>query len=258
MEEQDTKQKATCWSVTVNNPTPADAICIAAAKQRGWQITGQLEQGANGTPHYQMMVRTPQTRFSAMKKQFPRAHIEVAKAPSALSKYVIKPDTRVGELPSSEYYPSLTQLWRLIYDQNNTGEKDGWDLCYLPNYVCFYDRDEQHALESNPLHWFDDQCRRLIRYGYHVETHAVNPQVRSCWRLFYKEILIRAAIDSEKMSQSSIPDALQEVNVPTLQEEVDASPPPPDPAQPPPVPDESRDRERDAGSDTDDESVYEV
>jgi len=70
--------RATVWSVTINNPTPSDEEGIALARQRGWQVEGQKEKGSEGTEHYQLMVKTPQVRFSAVKKAFPRGHIEAA------------------------------------------------------------------------------------------------------------------------------------------------------------------------------------
>ena len=61
--------RATCWSITINNPLPADDENIARAKQRsGWKVEGQLEKGENGTPHYQLMVKTPQIRFDPLRK----------------------------------------------------------------------------------------------------------------------------------------------------------------------------------------------
>jgi len=108
--------RATCWSVTINNPLPADDENIALAKQKsGWKVEGQLEKGENGTPHYQLMVKTPQTRFGSIKKAFPRAHIEPARDIKALSKYVSKEETRIGTLPLNDKYPSLTVLWDLFY-----------------------------------------------------------------------------------------------------------------------------------------------
>lgn len=101
-------ERATNWSVTINNPIKADEENINLARQKGWMVEGQLEKGDNGTPHYQLIVKTPQMRFSALKKAFPRAHIEVAKNVKALETYVKKDETRIGQLPdASEFYPSL-------------------------------------------------------------------------------------------------------------------------------------------------------
>ena len=68
--------RGTCWAITINNPTEEDMTTTLPAK---WTIIGQMEKGKDGTPHYQAMLTTPQVRFSAIKKVYPRAHIELAK-----------------------------------------------------------------------------------------------------------------------------------------------------------------------------------
>lgn len=215
-----TTERATCWSVTINNPTESDHEAIALARQKGWTVTGQLEKGVEGTYHYQLMVRTPQLRFSAMKKQFDRAHIEVARDPAALSKYVRKEATREGELPSGLKYPSMSQLWRLIYTRNNTNEKDGWDVTELPHTVRLYADHMARFMDEVPLEWFDMQIRALIADGFHVETLAVNPQVRACWKNYHGEILLRACHE-ELISQqeNTANEDAPEVQVPPLDEE---------------------------------------
>lgn len=90
--------RGTCWSLTINNPTQDDEDAIHIARQKGWKVEGQKERGEQGTEHYQLMLRTPQVRFSAVKKQFPRAHIELARNPSALATYVSKEETRLQPL----------------------------------------------------------------------------------------------------------------------------------------------------------------
>lgn len=193
--------RATCWSVTINNPLPADDENIALAKQRsGWKVEGQLEQGENGTPHYQLMVKTPQTRFGSIKKAFPRAHIEPARDIKALSNYVTKEDTRIGTLPSNNKYPSLTGLWELFYT---------------------YIRTEQLAIpddEEARLVIFDTFIGLHIELGYHVETMGVNPQMRSAVKKYLPSLMFRAEkirrqtdrqTDTNNLSDSSIHDEEQ-------------------------------------------------
>lgn len=76
--------RATAWSLTINNPTQADEESIQLARQKGWQVIGQLEEGENGTKHYQLLLKTSRIRFGGVKKLFPRAHIEVARNVAAL------------------------------------------------------------------------------------------------------------------------------------------------------------------------------
>lgn len=169
--------RATCWSVTINNPIPADEENISLARQRGWTVDGQLEKGESGTPHYQLLVKTPQVRFSAIKKQFPRAHIEVARNPTALSNYVHKEDTKVAELSSdSKFYPSLQKLWDMFADyviDKSNGAYHDWT-------------------EKRWLREFDLCIGQLIQQGYVVETMAVNPQIRCCVSKFGDSIIFRS------------------------------------------------------------------
>lgn len=189
----DTRNRATCWSLTINNPTPADEECISLARQKGWKVDGQLEQGEGGTLHYQIILRTPQVRFSAVKKAFPRAHIEQARKPVALAQYVHKEETRVGELhQQDEFYPSLTKFWDLIRDQLE------WD------YALSLDEHDILTLDDSwfSLELFDAWCGHLIRKGYHVETMAVNPQVRSAWVKFGSALLYRSFVDRDRQTDT--------------------------------------------------------
>lgn len=170
--------RATLWSVTINNPTAVDEEHIALARQKGWRVEGQLERGQEGTPHYQLMLKTPQVRFSAVKKQFPRAHIEVARNAAALEQYVNKEDTREGSLPvENDRYPSLAKLWDLFSE---------WIIA----------RDENTAKEAwKPNMWlqrFDQFAEDAILDGYVVETMAVNPQIRCIVKQFGRAVIVRA------------------------------------------------------------------
>jgi len=171
--------RGTTWSVTINNPVGSDDEQVASARQRsGWSVYGQKEVGDNGTPHYQLMVRTPQVRFSAVKKAFPRGHIELARDPKALEKYVQKEDTRVGALPANELYPSLQTLWDKFADYTDVHYKK-----YGP-----------HASWSSEyfLERFDHFIYGMIEEGYVVETMGVNPQMRSSVKLYGSAIINRS------------------------------------------------------------------
>jgi len=167
--------RATCWSVTINNPVASDDESIARAKQRsGWSVTGQKEQGENGTEHYQLMVKTPQIRFSSIKKAFPRAHIEVARNPKALAEYVQKEDTRVGSIPTNDKYPSLTKLWELFDD-----------------YLTHWNISRHQMMGNDALYYFDLFIAAYIEKGYHIETMGVNPQIRSAAKKYLAAIIAR-------------------------------------------------------------------
>lgn len=187
-------QRATCWSLTINNPGQLDEECIALARQKGWQVVGQKERGQQGTEHYQLMLRTPQVRFSAVKKQFPRAHIEVARNSVALEQYVQKEDTRAGGLPSNQNkYPSFSKFIDLIYDYYTAEGEDGFDYVLLSDGVCrFYKDENEQKWACSPLLMLDRATRHLIKNGYYVEQIAGNPAIRSQWKLFWREMMVRS------------------------------------------------------------------
>lgn len=177
------QQRASAWSVTINNPTPADEEQIALARQKGWKVEGQLERGEQGTPHYQLLVKTGQVRFSALKNQFPRAHIEVARNVTALQTYVHKEETREGELnTSNEMYPSLSKLFILFWDYIDSRKMYDYDDWSQDDWLCK----------------FDKACEYLIYEGYHIESMAVNPATRSIIKKFGRAIIMRAR--DEQMS----------------------------------------------------------
>lgn len=173
--------RASAWSITINNPNKQDEENINLARQKsGWTIIGQLEKGDNGTPHYQLMVKTPQVRFSAIKNAFPRAHIEVARDVKALETYVVKEDTRIGELQqSNEMYPSLSKLWELFYERMS--RRIDWEF---QNVYTFGGKEEW-------LNAFDEFVGEAIEDGYRIETMAVNPQIRSIVAKFMPAIFKR-------------------------------------------------------------------
>lgn len=186
-----TTLRSNCWSLTINNPTADDEEQINLARQRGWKVEGQLEKGLEGTEHYQLRLMTPQVRFSAVKKAFPRAHIEIARDSVALGKYVTKEATKVADLPTGQdRYPSLSRTWDLIYQHYNTTDKDGWDLS-LEDTIAFYNERSDTEFTKSPLVVFDRAVRVLITQGYHLESICANPSTRSMWKLYAREIMYR-------------------------------------------------------------------
>lgn len=180
--------RGSTWSVTINNPTQSDEENIALARQKGWRVEGQLERGANGTPHYQLAVKTPQVRFSAVKKQFPRAHIEAARNPTALAQYVVKEDTREGELTTGQsMYPSQQTVWEWFGSLNLTEEKLSDEYKRYARECTQRDISAQRAYDWKQewmLEQFDRVMAQKIAEGYYCELIAVNPQVRSAIKKF--------------------------------------------------------------------------
>lgn len=200
--------RASCWSVTINNPQPSDFEDMAVARQRGWKVDGQQEVGKEGTPHLQLMVRTPQVRFSAVKKMFPRGHIEAARNQPALANYVTKAETRVAQLPTgSDMYPSLSKYWYLLAVKLNNGnahwtnsdkmallhpEQITEENGYIPRRAYMYSATLDRIVDRDPLKNLDNWTEELIAEGYVVESLAMNPAVRSAWRKWWRAIVFRA------------------------------------------------------------------
>lgn len=161
--------RATAWSVTCNlkNVTRSRVDdCITAARTLGWGVEGQLERGdEEGTEHYQLLVRTPQVRFSAVKKVFPTAHIEPAKNVKALEQYVHKEDTRVEALRNIEVtfltYPQV----RLQFFE--------WLVNNSLHLSLYRDPDDRLA------QW-DRFIGLSIEEGMHCDLIGMNPQHRGC------------------------------------------------------------------------------
>ena len=170
--------RATTWSVTINNPTARHEEDITLARQKGWRVEGQIEEApTTGTKHYQLMVKTPQTRWNTVRKAFQGAHVEPARDVKALAKYVHKEDTKVGELASqSEQYPSLQKLWDMFADFTNNKQYQN---------LVGYDPDQKLVI-------FDKFIKECIDKDYVVETMAVNPQIRSCVKQYAENIIFRS------------------------------------------------------------------
>lgn len=226
----DPTARSSHWSLTINNPTPADDEEIARARQRGWRVTGQLEKGKDGTPHFQLHLATPQVRFSAVKKAFTRAHIEPARNATALETYVNKAETREGNLPSSqEKYPSLSRFWQLVFQYVEDRNWVDWsdpDLCQWFDDAyndLQYPRPRHEAGEKEFANLvLDSAVGQLIRDGYHVD-HYYSPPNRNLWTKFHFPILQRAhaercaqtdrqtdtrSVDVDDVARIDIPDAL--------------------------------------------------
>ena len=170
--------RSSCWSITINNPTDAEVVCEAP----GYKLEGQFEVGAEGTRHFQGMLRSPQVRFSAVKKLFPRAHIEPARNAGALKKYVHKDETRVdvytpSDIPTIfEYQTQVAEAWR-------PEEFQGFSENVL----------EEH-MDDCAMRYLDLLVKRDIENGKRgCEWIAINPMWRSSWKKFWRSIIKRHA-----------------------------------------------------------------
>lgn len=186
-------ERAGCWSITINNPTADD---LNPTLPRGWVLEGQMEEGAEGTKHYQGMLTTPQCRFSAVKKVLPRAHIEVARNRAALKKYVHKEDTRtheVGTVVSAipnlfDYQGVVAKAFNLEWLQGKYKER----LAAWTAARCAAAKPPD--MDEMAMDYLDAIVAEHIRQGMRgVEYIAINPMWRSSWKKFWRSIIERNA-----------------------------------------------------------------
>lgn len=207
----------TYWFDTENSPPKAKVDeYIEIARQAGYIINGQIEKApTTGNLHYQLQVKTPWTRKSAVKKMLPTAHVEKTKKSVALQQYVKKEETRVAPLlDADDKYPTSSKLWELIYREYDVCEKEGWDA--TADEVQLYNETAQAQLEKDPLAFFDQMMGKLIRRGYFVDIMACNPAIRSFWKKFWRDILYRsreAVIQTNK--QAELISQQDTINLPT-------------------------------------------
>lgn len=177
--------RATCWSITLNNPTDDQLKCHTP----GWTLEGQFEQGdETGTRHFQGMLKTPQVRWSAVKRVFPQAHIEVARNKQALEKYVHKSETRVAEYTASSV-PNMFQFQDTV-----AGD---WDVDEFTRRTTDeqYCRTYQYDLNEMALVYVDELvAKRVAQGGRGIEFIAINPMWRSSWKKFWRSIITRHAL----------------------------------------------------------------
>lgn len=187
--------RGSCWSITINNPKEDEYSIVLPSK---WKLQGQLERGNEGTLHYQGMLTTPQVRFAAVKKVFPRAHIEVAKSVAALQKYVHKEDTRVAEVQS---IPTLFEYQTIIAEK--------WDVEQFAKWLAQFPSISPGDVA---LRYCDSLVATDVAEGRRGgEFIAINPMWRSSWKTFYTAIIQRRdASQNQKQHEASGPSDAQE------------------------------------------------
>jgi len=193
--------KASCWSITINNPTDDDHAQWESLKSLPWvkMVNGQLEQGENDTPHIQGMVTTEYGRFfEKLKQALPRAHIEIAKNKFALANYVNKTETRIGEV--AQYERPATRIatqkdiqrMLLFLVKCNVEKKypDRWKDVdgVLEDFLT----EHGFMIKRDADYWIDMAVSRLIQDGYYgVEFVMANNQIRGAFKRYLNDILIR-------------------------------------------------------------------
>lgn len=181
--------RATTWSITINNPTKEDEEGIIRLRRMPWfiEFKSQLEQGEEGTPHIQGMLRTSQQRFAAIKKALPRAHIEVARNAKALATYVAKDDTRLEKREEvSRDIPTLFEYQdRVAFEMTEEMVNTMWGA--MP---------EKDIGDAALLVVDGIVSRHIAAGGRGLEFIAINPMWRSSWKKFWRSIIARNANSS--------------------------------------------------------------
>jgi len=196
-------ERATKWSVTINLKTvkkDTAESCISTARQKGWNVFGQLEVGDEGTEHFQLAVATPQLRFSAIKKVFPTAHIEVAKDWTALLKYVHKEDTRKEKMIEMNFVS-----YQMVRDKF-------FDFILTTNYA----QPEFPLLDETKTFLWDSFIGHSLENGIECDLVGVNPQYRSCITKYWSSYLVLSLRrQKDRQTQETLVPA---INIPTTED----------------------------------------
>jgi len=170
--------KQTAWSVTMwlteDTGYTVDTINqFTQAMPNDWALEGQIEHGSSSQKnlHYQLLLKTPQTRGTRIAKYFPKCHLEEARKFHALQQYVHKTDTRVGEFKTVE---NRSPQWSTVCDKFFD-----WVLREKTDNGFFGVVDEER------MKMWDEFIGISIEEGMRVDIIGVNPQYRSCIQRYW-------------------------------------------------------------------------
>ena len=184
--------RATCWSVTQQvNSTEEGKLFMEQQVPPGWRLTGQVEEApTTGQLHLQLMLKTPQVRFSAVKAQFPKAHIEVARDRQALATYVSKVETRVMAVEQTAT-PTIWEFSQMVADRISIDDLV-YNICnwrgLRHDAVIYWD----DATPEEMLRYVDVIVGRFVHEGIRgAEFMGINPMFRSAWKIYGKNLIMR-------------------------------------------------------------------
>lgn len=154
LKEVEKNTKSRCWFVTINNPTKEDEELWREEKctWKAWQF----EVGENGTRHIQGVVYFPSCRwFSAMKKKYPRANLQMTKNHAKAVAYCTKEESR-------ESGPWITGSPPSLKNFVEKESKKVWEYEKHPEYLEGLTLREYQYLSCK--HWAEKCCDPCVAW----------------------------------------------------------------------------------------------
>lgn len=159
----DTKSKSRNFLMTLNNPVEEceDYLKALHGKLGAAYTCGQLEKGANGTPHIQFFMNWKEPiRLSKIKKADNKLHIEVVKINNGAHTYCMKEETRLDgpwEFGTKPVQRNSKQDWEEVKQHalTNQLEKIPADI-YVRHYRNLTQIAKDHMV--TPQRTFERKC----------------------------------------------------------------------------------------------------
>lgn len=198
--------RGTKWSITHHVESEEEAReYMSRLLPPGWKLTGQLEAGKeSGKLHVQALLSTPQVRFSAVKKILPTSHIEKARSPAALAKYVNKEDTRVAALKGSETIPNMFEYSEDVARRLSVNhiEREMSQRLQKGNITPTEFAKLRGEMLMDAVEMLVNEDIKNGKRG--IEFHSVNPMFVAAWKKHGWAMVERARREAEQAEQNKI------------------------------------------------------
>jgi len=181
---------ATCWSMTINNPTPNDWVLVQHYNGEYIRtIVHTLEEGGEETEHIQAWFKLMrQQRLSFVKKLFPRGHFKPITSDEYnrnCREYAQKNDetTRGAHvIHYNETIPDVVQFLRKMVEEALCLDRN-YEKCATPKDFIdtYYDRDMPR--------YMDEAERKAIVARPFVAKLIVSPTYARIKKLYLREIV---------------------------------------------------------------------
>lgn len=165
--------KLRIWFLTLNKPTAEEITQITQLSTKCEEFAWQVEEGDSGTPHIQGVFRWKhQKHFSALKKQFPRAHWEPDRNFEASLIYCNKEKGRIlGPFnsivkPTSDISGRL-RLWQCILQKQLTCKPDDRTVTWIYDPVGNTGKTKfcKHLCETRPGTLYLNGGAKYMKYA---------------------------------------------------------------------------------------------